>query len=139
MVNVLLVLALLNGFYSLFDATSALVIAVIIGTSLACLWVFKYHMKHQTLCQYQLDEQGQWRWVNKVGELESYQITENSRVAFYGCYLILQPCKSNNLNMPDAKEAAFNSSVKQQFIFKDSLNTQDYARLCRIIRHLNRQ
>lgn len=87
-----------------------------------------HHMNAQVDVNYQLNEQGQWQWVNKAGDIQRWQITNSSRVAIYGCYLTLLPIR---------EVGGEGISAQQQFIFKDSLNVEDYARLCRVIRRIN--
>lgn len=94
----------------------------------SCWRVFMQQMNVQVDVNYQLNELGQWQWVNKAGEIQRWQITNTSRVAIYGCYLTLVPIR---------EIGGEDTSAHQQFIFKDSLNREDYARLCRVIRRIN--
>ena len=82
------------------------------------------------MIKFELSNQG----ICSFDENIHYQLQTNSRLSFLGCWLSLQPVLADNVKVLDAK---YNTSNKQLFIYRDSLNQQDYARLSRVIRQLN--
>ncbi|GHE86156.1 hypothetical protein GCM10011501_13970 [Thalassotalea profundi] len=135
MLNALLVLLLWSTFYPLNNITLLLALSVILYI---CWRVFV--LKKQSQCQlfYQLDAKGNWQEVYNDRQIAHWQISDKSRVALYGCYLVLIPIAEPNTNtMLSNKIINDGTLTKQQFIFKDSLSIEDYARLCRVIRRIN--
>jgi len=57
-----------------------------------------------------------------------FQLLANSKTSFLGCWLVLSSVE---------KTLVISAEQKKLFIYKDSLSNQDYARVCRIIKHLN--
>jgi len=58
-------------------------------------------------------------------EHQEFQLGMNSRVGWFGCWLVLIPLKSDR-----------NNTVKYQFLFKNSISSQSYSRISRIIKRL---
>ena len=56
-----------------------------------------------------------------------WQLTPRSKLSYLGAYLHLEKID------PLTQKASMPIKAKQQFIYKDSVNAQDYARLCRVI------
>lgn len=54
-------------------------------------------------------------------------LTKASKLSFWGCYLTLEKIDPLTQKVLEPK------IQKRRFIFKDSMNKQDYARLCRVI------
>ena len=54
-------------------------------------------------------------------------LTPASKLSFWGCYLTLEKVD------PLTQKVACPKVQQRRFIFKDSMNEQDYARLCRVI------
>ncbi|XQW84311.1 protein YgfX [Thalassotalea piscium] len=104
-------------------------------TIIVSLYIFKYHKTRTTPLYYYLSENGELQWLAAANKRECWQITQSSRVAIYGCYLSLVPSKPmiNSISNIDS----ISVKTRQLFFFKDNLNVADYARLCRVIRHIN--
>lgn len=67
-------------------------------------------------------------------EQSSYQLLTHSRFSFFGCWLMMKPSTENN---SATERANISFKVKSVFIFRDSLNGQDFARLARVITRLS--
>jgi len=78
------------------------------------------------------------------------QIQQSSRVGLWGCWLNFELVKEGLTNESLTNENLTNENLTNDdfiyncrtknislFIFKDSVSSLDYARLCRIIKHLN--
>jgi len=63
--------------------------------------------------------QGECQFNDQDNSQENWQLSPYSRLSFLGCWLVFT---HDHINKPSAK-----------FIFKDSLSSQDYSRLRRII------
>ncbi|PKG83427.1 hypothetical protein CXF85_10460 [Colwellia sp. 75C3] len=62
----------------------------------------------------------------------SYQLLANSRLSFIGCWLVMiqdVPSLPPHTNLSE-------KIPKQLFIFRDSMNEQDYSRITRVIEQL---
>ena len=62
----------------------------------------------------------------------SYQLLTNSRLSFIGCWLVMI---QDVASLPPSTNLA-EKIPKQIFIFKDSINEQDYSRIARVIKQL---
>jgi len=68
------------------------------------------------------------------------QIQQSSRVGLWGCWLNFELVKEGLVKeglTSDDLISSYRAKSNSLFIFKDSVSSLDYARLCRIIRHLN--
>lgn len=76
--------------------------------------------------------------LTKAGAVEfnndqiSYQLLPESRLSFIGCWLVIIA----NDNAVTQHSNPVKKYPKQFFIFKDSLNKQDFSRLARVINQL---
>ena len=67
-----------------------------------------------------------------------YQLQSNSRFSFLGCWLILQPLTAQpTTSVNSLFKANKNNSKRLFFIYRDSLNNQDFSRLTKVISELN--
>nr|WP_019028499.1 hypothetical protein [Colwellia piezophila] len=64
---------------------------------------------------------------------QRYQLVQVSRVSFIGCWLIMVPSES----VLSQRSIVVNHTLKQFFIFKDSISEQDFSRLARVIKQLS--
>ncbi|PKI12693.1 hypothetical protein CXF71_18330 [Colwellia sp. 12G3] len=65
-------------------------------------------------------------------EQVSYQLLSDSRLSFIGCWLVMikdVPLLSPRINVSE-------TIPKLVFIFRDSINKQDYSRIARVIKQL---
>ena len=69
-----------------------------------------------------------------------FQLQKNSRFSFLGCWLSLKPIANNNFSINvqplQSKKMITN---KHLFLFRDSINQQDFSRLAKVISQLNYQ
>ena len=65
-------------------------------------------------------------------EEASYQLLAGSRLSFIGCWLVM----SQNVPAVFLPKDLFETMPKQLFIFRDSINEQDYSRIARVIKQL---
>ena len=129
--NAALIVLLVNAYYSV----SAVTLFFIVGLVGLTSWFGYFQLfSQQKIQHYQLHEQGCLAWVNSKGNKENWQLMAKSRVAFYGCYVVLQP--SAYVHEPNTHLIKKQKKNRSLFIFKDSINAADYARLCRIIRRI---
>ncbi|NQZ81601.1 MAG: hypothetical protein HRT52_11350 [Colwellia sp.] len=56
---------------------------------------------------------------------QEFQLGINSRVGWFGCWLVLMPVNKGR-----------NKAFKYQFLFKNSVSSQSYSRISRIIKRL---
>lgn len=66
-------------------------------------------------------------------ELVWYQLKPSSRTCFIGCWLDFIPEECQTSLKPDE----ISSIPKRLFIFRDSLNGQDFSRITRVIKQLD--
>lgn len=76
--------------------------------------------------------------LTKVGVVEFsndqviYQLLPESRLSFFGCWLVLGPSENTVTQHSNPNK----KYPKQLFIFKDSLHAQDFSRLASVINQL---
>jgi 3'-phosphoadenosine 5'-phosphosulfate sulfotransferase (PAPS reductase)/FAD synthetase len=62
----------------------------------------------------------------------SYQLLADSRLSFIGCWLVMIP----NVPLHTLRNKVAKTIPKQLFIFRDSINEQDFSRITRVIKQL---
>lgn len=110
----------------------------IIFVFLSAIWL-AHTKKHQQniISRFELNNEGVCSFETSMHRIEHYQLLENSRFSFFGCWLFLQPT-TNNSCVKAGGNLVNNSDVKKQFfIYRDSLSDQDYSRLTNVIAQLN--
>ncbi len=79
-----------------------------------------------------ISEKGIIQFANNWGFIEmKFQLQASSRASFLGCRLVLTPQRNSSTVTLDKK---IKCQCHKFFIFKDSLTSQDFARLSRIIK-----
>ena len=61
-----------------------------------------------------------------------YQMLENSRYSFFGCWLVLKPAITNTALLIEQ-----NKKNKRLFIYRDSLSDSDFSRLSNVISEIH--
>jgi len=73
--------------------------------------------------------------ISYSDEQYSYQLLASSRFSFFGCWLLMKPTKGiENNNITGITNV--DSIVIKHFIYRDSLNGQDFARLIKVLNSL---
>ena len=121
----LLLLIFFTYHYHIALAIAALVMMLIGGL------LVKKSNHLQIISTFELGYQGRCTFHNEG----DYQLQENSRFSFLGCWLILQPVPT----ISTVFNAKNNNSTTLFFIFRDSLSKQDFSRLSQVITQLNCQ
>ena len=63
---------------------------------------------------------------------QSYQLLPNSRFSFIGFWLVMMPSNTRLIPSQEMKK----SIPKKLFIFRDSVNAQDYSRIANVLKQL---
>ena len=83
------------------------------------------------LCSFMLTSDGGISFSN---EHSSYQLLASSRFSFFGCWLVMKPIiEGNRFTKIDDP----NYIIKKYFIYRDSLNGQDFSRLVKVLNSLH--
>ena len=87
--------------------------------------------QYDTVSRFELNSQGLCSFEGN----DHYQLQDNSRFGFLGCWLVLQPMTTVN-SMLNVKN---NNAKTSFFIYRDSLSKQDFSRISKVISQLNHQ
>jgi len=116
----------------LFTYAYSLVLAIVAFSFLILgRWLSSNNINTITAFDFEITDEGGCSF----GRDKSYQLQNNSRVSFLGCWLILQSIPTAH-SMFNTK---CNNKITSLFICRDSLSNQDFSRLSTIISLLNRQ
>jgi len=91
-----------------------------------------YYLMNRHKRRNRIEKQNELLVLHINGEVEcrvgsNFTLNVNSRIGWFGCWLLLIKDNENNDSSLTAKQK------HSQFVFKDSLSASDYARLCRYI------
>ena len=118
-------LVMLVSFTFYYIQAQALAVVSIIALSL----FLSMSKKNRLTSSFILTNTGSIRFNN---EDASYQLLAGSRLSFIGCWLVM----SQNVPAVFLPKDLFETMPKQLFIFRDSINEQDYSRIARVIKQL---
>jgi len=106
---------------------------MVVVSSVVLVGVYLATQNHQHVgfLNFELNEQGQCFFDDGSG----YQLHTSSRLSFLGCWLILQPIQTVNVVPSTKSHRAMNSL----FIFRDSLSSQDFSRIAKVLSQLDQQ
>lgn len=100
--------------------------------------------KQATMFHLALNEQGVFSFEDAVDyevvslsdKKEQFQLLATSRYSFFGCWLHV--VSLSNLTLPGLSTKTINQQNQKKwlFIYRDSLSTQDFSRLTKVIRAL---
>ncbi len=71
--------------------------------------------------------------ISLKDERFDYQLLASTRLSFLGCWLVLQPIRTNNQSGEDNGKLP----LMHWFIYRDSLNGQDFSRLVQVVKQLS--
>jgi hypothetical protein len=123
----LFLLLLLFFTYAYHLALAVVVVAII----LFGFWLSNHYAQSVTSFIFDLNSRG----ICSFKGDNYYQLQENSRFSFLGCWLILEPISVANSMLNNKNEGR----KITLFIYRDSLSQQDFSRLCNVISQLNHQ
>jgi len=73
--------------------------------------------------------------ISFSNEQLNYQLMTSSRLSFFGCWLIMKPAVIEGGSGTAVKNST--NEIKTCFIYRDSINGQDFARLIKVLNNLS--
>jgi len=109
-----------------------LLIVVILAFSTVSIGVINARKsKMSLLCSFMLTSDG---GISFSGQQCRYQLLPSSRYSFLGCWLIMKPIVMVDNSLNEVTNNRVN--IKKYFIFRDSLNGQDFSQLTKVLNNL---